>query len=268
MAGDIVISVITVVRNRRTGFLRTAESVCCQDSHQFEWIVVDGASSDGTLDAITAFSPKIAWWVSEPDGGVYDAMNKGIYAARGEYLVFMNAGDVFYACDTLSSVTDIMVKYRESTGGTGPDLLFGAAAIRFPSGRSRLHLPRPTSYLRHSLNANHQATYIRTALHRTAPHDTAHYRISSDYYTIAKMVTNGATSLNVDQVLAIRDSSPSSHALSSGWEHYRECARVQRDVFKAGALWILWSGLRRFAAKSVARMRSARPSPAAMGHDD
>ena len=90
----MLFSVVTVVRNDCTGFLKTMDSVERQTFTEFEWIVVDGGSTDGTVDWIKS-GRRVTSWTSENDSGIYDAMNKGITKSNGEYLVFLNAGDVF-----------------------------------------------------------------------------------------------------------------------------------------------------------------------------
>jgi glycosyltransferase involved in cell wall biosynthesis len=90
-----VVSVVTVVRNDREGLLKTLASVVSQDFHGIEYVVVDGASTDGTAALIEEETAKITRWISEPDHGVYDAMNKGWRLATGDWVVFLNAADRF-----------------------------------------------------------------------------------------------------------------------------------------------------------------------------
>lgn len=90
-----IISIITVVFNDKIGLERTIKSVLSQTYDSIEFIVIDGGSNDGSVDVIKKYEDKIDKWISEPDDGIYDAMNKGIKMATGEWLNFMNAGDVF-----------------------------------------------------------------------------------------------------------------------------------------------------------------------------
>ena len=87
------LSIITVNLNNREGLQRTIDSVVCQTFRDFEWIVIDGGSTDGSRELIEQYADHFAYWVSEPDKGIYNAMNKGIKVAKGEYLQFLNSGD-------------------------------------------------------------------------------------------------------------------------------------------------------------------------------
>lgn len=98
------LSIITITLNNREGFLRTVESIVGQTFRNFEFIVVDGGSSDGSVEIIKHYADYISWWCSEPDNGIYDAMNKGIANSHGEYLLFLNSADTFYDRNVLSEV--------------------------------------------------------------------------------------------------------------------------------------------------------------------
>ncbi len=98
------LSIITVNFNNQDGLLETIKSVISQTFTDYEWIVIDGGSTDGSRELIEQYADHFAFWVSEPDSGIYNAMNKGIRAAKGEYLLFLNSGDMLYQRKTLESV--------------------------------------------------------------------------------------------------------------------------------------------------------------------
>lgn len=98
------LSIITINLNNKSGFLATAESVIQQTFKDFEWIVIDGGSYDGSKELIEKYSDRMAYWVSEPDNGIYNAMNKGILAAKGDYCLFLNSGDYFVDNEVLNKV--------------------------------------------------------------------------------------------------------------------------------------------------------------------
>ena len=90
------LSVITINYNNKNGLIKTINSVINQTYKDFEFIIIDGGSTDGSLEVIQEYSGQINYWVSEPDNGIYHAMNKGIVMAKGEYCNFMNSGDCFF----------------------------------------------------------------------------------------------------------------------------------------------------------------------------
>ena len=98
------LSIITINYNNLEGLRKTLESVCAQTFRDYEWIVIDGGSNDGSRELIEANSADITYWVSEPDNGIYHAMNKGIAQAKGEFCQFLNSGDYYISADTLKKV--------------------------------------------------------------------------------------------------------------------------------------------------------------------
>ena len=116
-------SVITVTYNAAAVLEDTIQSVISQTYHHVEYIIVDGASTDGTLSIINRYKDHIARIVSEPDKGLYDAMNKGIRLATGDYLCFLNAGDSFHEDDTLQQMVHTL------PGNELPDVLYGETEL-------------------------------------------------------------------------------------------------------------------------------------------
>lgn len=98
------LSVITINYNNCEGLRKTIESVVNQTWRDFEYVVIDGGSTDGSVEVIKEYADRIDYWVSEPDKGIYNALNKGVAVAKGEYCNFMNSGDCFYAPDTLQKL--------------------------------------------------------------------------------------------------------------------------------------------------------------------
>ena len=101
--GKPILSVITIVYNNVKDIERTILSVTGQTYQNIEYIVVDGLSTDGTLAVIHRYKDRIAQIISEKDEGIYDAMNKGLAAVKGDYVIFMNSGDEFYDADTVEA---------------------------------------------------------------------------------------------------------------------------------------------------------------------
>lgn len=98
------ISVITINFNNAFGLKNTIESVFSQSFTEFEYIIIDGGSTDGSVEIIKLNSSKFSYWISEPDRGIYNAMNKGIKAAKGEFLLFLNSGDYLFDKDVLEKL--------------------------------------------------------------------------------------------------------------------------------------------------------------------
>lgn len=116
----VKLSIITINRNNCDGLRKTIESVINQTFNDFEYIVIDGASSDGSLDIIKEYSNKITSWLSEPDSGIYNAMNKGIIRSIGEYCLFLNSGDWLFNKNVLKDAFNI--KFTE-------DIIYGEEII-------------------------------------------------------------------------------------------------------------------------------------------
>ncbi len=123
-------SIITINYNNRDGLRKTIESVVNQSCRDIEYIVIDGGSTDGSVEVIEEYAGKIDYWVSERDKGIYNAMNKGLAQAHGEYLNFMNSGDCFHDNDVLINLPQ----------DADEDIIFGKALrsdgnIWSPAGR-------------------------------------------------------------------------------------------------------------------------------------
>lgn len=170
-------SIVTVTYNASKVIYPTLESVRRQLSDDYEYVVVDGASTDDTLDCVRASGIKPLRIVSEPDKGLYYAMNKGIKLARGKYLIFLNAGDSFAGDDVLSRLAD---KARSGEY----DILYGQTQLvdddRHVIGLRHLTAPdRLTAdSFKHGMVVCHQAFVVRRSI---APQFDLRYRFSADY---------------------------------------------------------------------------------------
>lgn len=128
------LSIITINRNNAAGLEKTMQSVVSQSFKEFEYIVVDGASTDNSVEVIKSCEPHVAHlkWVSEPDTGIYNAMNKGIRMASGDYIQILNSGD----CLAADNVTERMLKALEEKDN--PAILYGNMVKCFPDKKSRV----------------------------------------------------------------------------------------------------------------------------------
>ena len=171
-------SIITVTYNAGAVLEDTIQSVITQTYRNVEYLIVDGGSKDHTLDIINRYREHIHTLVSEPDKGLYDAMNKGIRLATGDYLCFLNAGDELHEDDTLQ----LMV--HSITGTDLPDVLYGETAIVDEEGHflrmRRLSAPEDLNWksFKDGMLVCHQAFFPRREL--AEPYDLR-YRFSADF---------------------------------------------------------------------------------------
>lgn len=160
------VSVITINYNMADNLAHTIESVASQSYPNLEYIVIDGGSQDASVKVIGRFQDKITTWVSEPDKGRYDAMNKGVAAATGEWIIFMNAGDLFHDTEVIS---DVFAQSRDDV-----DLLYGHARRVYPQeGLEQVVLAGPVSLLPIAMNCCHQSLFTRRTILRDRPFDTS-----------------------------------------------------------------------------------------------
>lgn len=189
--GRPLFSIITITFNAAGTLPATLRSVERQTFTDYEYLIVDGASTDGTI-AIARHSAAVSSVTSEPDKGLYDAMNKGLRKVRGCYLVFLNAGDAFHEPDTLQKIADSIEK-------TDPDIVYGETALvdseRCFISMRRLQAPERLSVksFRMGMLVCHQAFIVRREI---APEYDLRYRFSADFdwcircMQMAKMITH------------------------------------------------------------------------------
>jgi len=172
-------SVITVVFNDKDNLIKTLNSVRDQKEilkDEIEYIIVDGASKDGTLDIILNSKEVIDRWISEPDKGLYDAMNKGINLASGKYLIFMNAGDTFADEDTLLKVK------KEVEKNNYPDSLYGDALEEDSNGNFLLKKAYSHKYIWYGMFTHHQSMFYKLEIiKRYKIKYYLKYKIAADY---------------------------------------------------------------------------------------
>ena len=180
-------SVITINYNHKEGLIRTIKSVLYQTCTDYEFIIIDGGSTDGSVEIIKEYDKDITYWVSEKDNGVYHAMNKGIAAAKGDYCIFMNSGDCFHSSNALNSVAS----YHE-------DIICGQVST-FPSGH---HKPTITLVDLLRISLPHQAMFIKRDLLVKHPYDEK-YKILSDWkFCLENLIIDNCSFRNIEVVIA------------------------------------------------------------------
>lgn len=189
------VTIITVVYNDASAISQTIESVLRQDYEFIQYIVMDGGSNDGTQGVIEKLHSEIDLYVSEPDRGIYDAMNKGMSHASGDLILFMNSGDIF-ASDNI--ISDMMGVAR----ATGEQAIFGAWIRKEASG-SRIDR---TPDLRAGL-FNHQAILYSRSLHnRFGPYVAVPGLTTADYLFFTTVIASGSVDcITFDRPVAVID---------------------------------------------------------------
>lgn len=176
----ISISIITINYNNAPGLRKTMESVFSQQLPPFEYLVIDGGSTDGSLDIIDQYADKISYWASEKDNGIYHAMNKGIEMATGRYLMFLNSGDCLYDAAVLEKTGK---KMQECPGY---DIYYGDMVIvNDPKNPlpNLCHYPPVIDLQFLKIDTlNHQASFIGAHLFKEFGGYPERYRLAADYW--------------------------------------------------------------------------------------
>lgn len=192
-----ILSIITVCKNEPY-IEETCLSVIHQISQDFEWIVVDGASTDGTLDKLLKYQDNIDILISEPDSGVYSAMNKGISYARGEYLLFMNGGDLLYNNDVINLVIPYLTEQRK-------DVFYGDSYRFFENKEDCFVKTYPDEITKSFFLTNtlaHQSSFIKKELFEKFGGYREDFKIVSDKEKWLNFMSNGAVFCHIPLVLS------------------------------------------------------------------
>ncbi len=186
-----LLSVITIVFNNERDIERTMLSVLNQTYQNIEYLIIDGKSTDGTLEIIKKYQDRLAVLSSEKDNGIYDAMNKGLAKAKGDYVIFMNSGDEFYEKDTVKTVF---------ASAPDADIYYGETEMISRDlenlGRHRHKAPENFTWraFKYGMSVSHQAIYIRRKL--IGNYDLQ-YQLSSDIDWILSAAKKAQKIVNV-----------------------------------------------------------------------
>lgn len=221
----MTLSIITINYNNLKGLKDTFSSVINQTTHDFEYIVIDGASTDGSVEYIKENASIITQWISEPDKGVYDAMNKGAKIATGEYIIYVNSGDKLCVQNTIQSLLNLSFN---------SDIYFGSVKNRKENGNYYIWTPpRETQlslqYLRWNV-LHHPGAIINRELQLKYPYDTS-LKICSDRKFFIETLILGNASYKTIPIL-INEFAPSgisgAHAAK---EMFKEDELILKDLF-------------------------------------
>lgn len=192
------LSIITVNYNNCVGLVQTMNSIKLQSSRDFEWIVIDGSSTDGSKEILIENNKCISYWVSEPDMGIYNAMNKGIKASKGEYLLFLNSGDCLYNSNVVKSFCK---------NSSNEEIIYGDILYKNSVG----------SFRKQSLNKKniticdlwvhtlpHQASFIKKTAFEKYGYYNEEIKVSADwFFFIQSIIIGGASHKHIDLTVSI-----------------------------------------------------------------
>lgn len=192
-------SIITITYNAEKLLENTMQSIFGQTYQHIEYLIIDGASTDGTTSIIEKYAHKLACWVSEPDKGLYDAMNKGLQKATGNYVWFINAGDTLYAPDTVEKIVSSL------SAPLLPDVIYGETALVNAQyqfvGMRRLKAPEQLTWksFKMGMLVCHQSFIVKRTI---APLYNQTYKLSADYDWCIQCLKRSKVIYNTHQILS------------------------------------------------------------------
>lgn len=187
------ISIVTVSYNTSDCIEKTIQSVINQTYPNVEYLIIDGGSTDGTQQIIERYDDRIAYFVSEKDKGLYDGMNKGIAAATGDYLLFMNADDVFVNNEVVEKIVHFIEEHPDA------DVVYGNSEQVLEYGTYEVK-PK-VAYINHKMAISHQATFVKLSLLRSHPFDLK-YRYAADFEQLSSLYLDGYKFVYIDLLVA------------------------------------------------------------------
>ncbi len=215
----IFFSIVTINYNNADGLKKTIESVVSQSCQDFEYIVIDGVSLDHSIEVLAHFKNTISTYISEPDHGVYDAMNKGWKLARGEYVLFLNSGDVFADVSVLENVNKVI--------DLSADIVYGCHLWGTNSGER--WNPKKEFRFREVLNhtpISHQATFIKKAQLEKVGGFKTNYKIIADWGVLLDSMRMHARLQKISLDICIAEEAGVSNV-------------TEKEVFKERRLYLL-----------------------------
>ncbi len=221
------VSIITVVYNGIAHLEQTIQSVLAQNYDNIEYIIIDGGSTDGTVELIKKYEDQIAYWVSEPDAGIYNAMNKGISKASGEIVGLINADD-WYEENAIAIVVDTFEK-KEA------DVIHGSMRIIKENGESFVKgVFTDISDLKKGMLLNHPTVFAKRSLYQKYGMFDTSYRIVADWERMMSWFLNDVQFIAVHKTLAnFRMGGVSSAHLKKSFE---EKHRVRKELAVYGTI--------------------------------
>lgn len=218
-SSKIPLSIITINYNDSKGLSKTIKSVVGQSYKDIEYIVIDGGSSDGSKEVIEEYEKYLNYWVSEPDSGIYNAMNKGIRASHGEYLLFLNSGDVLHSDDVIENVVPALGNH---------DMVIGK--VLFENSGQTNELPEELTLLRfYHGSVPHPSTFIRRKIMLEYMFDEWLKIVSDWKFFMQALIIGNASYTHLNLIITDFDTSGVSATNKVLVE--RERAQVLKELF-------------------------------------
>lgn len=214
------LSIVTINYNNKEGLRKTIESVVRQTCSNIEYIIIDGGSADGSVDVIKKYEDVISYWVSEPDKGIYNAMNKGVSKATGDYLLFLNSGDYLISPSIIDEIWNELL--------SNEDVIFGLLKT-YPSNRigyTDVHLPLTMLDFFERSPIPHPASFIKRNLFQEMKYDETLKIVSDWKFFLQAVVFKGCSCKKIEIIItSFEDEGLSSSNI--------ECCNNERiDVLK------------------------------------
>jgi putative colanic acid biosynthesis glycosyltransferase len=239
-------TIITVTLDDCEGLQRTHRSMRGQTCQDFDWIVVDGGSRDGTLEYLLSHRNDLAWWRSAPDRGLYDAMNIGLSAATGEYLIFLNSGDMLPEPGTLE-----LLSARIRHHGARPDFIYGDALERGAGNRLLIKRARSHHFKWYGMFTHHQAMVYRRAVVEGQWFDLA-WKIGADYAYTLDTLSKSVRVARVEAPLVLFEGGGRSQTQAALGR--REQAQIRRSRLNMSVVSCFLIMIVQYAAISIRRL--------------
>ncbi len=236
MNGSPLFSIITINYNNKDGLKKTVDSVASQTFRSFEHIIIDGGSTDGSVDVIKEalqnkdYAAQVSHWQSEKDGGIYPAMNKGVEYANGKYCLMLNSGDWLSGPKALE---------KAAAFGFDEDFVYCDAFFAAKGRKRRIRYPnRVSGYFFFLRGFCHQATFIKTSLQKKNPYSTEYKIVNDSDFFMKVLLTQNCSSRHLPIALSVYDAETGLSSANSELQDKEYAAlldkyypkRVQEDM--------------------------------------
>ncbi|GGD84816.1 glycosyltransferase family 2 protein [Planktosalinus lacus] len=216
-----ILSIITINYNNREGLQKTLDSVFCQSFTDYEYLIIDGASTDGSREVIENHKNRFTYWVSEPDDGIFNAMNKGIARAKGEYLLFLNSGD----CLTSETALDNFINHKDFQG----DIVYGD--YTFEHGE-KIYPDHLTPYYFMKTSLPHQSTlFHRSVFEHIGGYDESFKMVSDRAFYLKCFLSGRFTFKHIQYPLTLFDLTGYSNDAAHKNKKFVEDERMFQELY-------------------------------------